>query len=74
MNRISRLFSCGLAVLLLCVFAFPAFARASQDTGGAGGSAGLKDLDTSKPVEVIMYYTGDLNRGHRKFTTILTMC
>ena len=45
-----------LVVALMFTAAFQAFAGASSE---AAPKKGLKDLDTSQPVEIIMYYTGD---------------
>jgi putative aldouronate transport system substrate-binding protein len=66
MKRLSRLFICALAVLLLCGLTLPVFAGGNQ--GRSGGRSGpLPDLDTSKPVEVVMYYTGDLRPRAQEF-------
>ena len=56
MKCISRFFGYGIALALLTL-AIPAHATGSQAPGSSGT---LPDLDMSKPVEVIMYYTGDL--------------
>ncbi|MDR1903656.1 MAG: ABC transporter substrate-binding protein [Treponema sp.] len=61
MKRLSSILIYGLAAALLCGLTLPVFATGTQDR--PGGGAALKDLDTSKPVEVIMYYTGDLKPG-----------
>ena len=59
MKGISNLFRNRMVVaVLLCLMALPLFATGRSQTGTAGGGA-LPDLDTSRPVEVIMYYTGD---------------
>jgi putative aldouronate transport system substrate-binding protein len=48
----SSLFGFGVVLALLALI--PGCSKGKQEAG-----KGLKDLDTSKPVEVIMYYTGD---------------
>jgi putative aldouronate transport system substrate-binding protein len=56
----SRFVTFGLAVLLLCG---PILAVSAGGARAQSGSGPLKDLDTSRPVEVIMYFTGDLKPG-----------
>jgi putative aldouronate transport system substrate-binding protein len=45
-----------MTALLFLALTLPVFAGGKTDAGTGGA---LKDLDTSKPLEIIMYYTGD---------------
>ena len=70
MKSISRLFGYGL-VLVLLVTALPVFAAGGGQAASSGSGAALKDIDRSKEVEVIMYYTGDKKpRADELFTNV----
>ena len=57
MKGISRLFGYGM-ILVFLTMSMSVFATGSSQAGPAKGA--LKDIDRSKEVQVIMYYTGDL--------------
>jgi putative aldouronate transport system substrate-binding protein len=59
MKESSNLFGKRMVLaVLLCLLALPLFAGGGRQAASAG-AGGLPDLNTSTPVEVIMYYTGD---------------